>query len=179
MWEILLLYDKSSNMLFSFMKDTRFKDIRKVKRGRKPQYIRALLLHNQSLQAEIKQQKLFGSSETECENEQLKTMLDSLCANFIEPVVDKVKHHALIVFSSDYGQLTSLKAYMLDSDLDVVFEKNLLDIAKPIMSNEVDKVSKDDSNYKKPKITEKANRRLSQKGLVALKSLEQTENKQR
>lgn len=177
MWEILLLYDKKSNMLLSFMKDTRFKDIRKVERGRKPQYIRALLLHNQSLQAEIKQQKLFEISKLEREDERLKTLLDSLCANFMESVVGHVKHHALIVFSSGYGQLTSLKAYMLDSDLDVVCEKDLLDVAKPIMSNEVDKVSKYDSNHKKPKLTEKANRRLKQKELVVLKSLEQTENK--
>lgn len=178
MWEVLLLYDKKSKMLLSFMKDTRFKDIQKSSKRHKPQYIRALLLLNQSLQAEMKQQKLFYITEPECDNEQLKVLLDSLCANFMEPVVSKVKHHALIVFSSSYGQLTSLKAYILDSDLDVVADKDLLDVVKPIMSNEVDKVSKDDAKHKQPKLTEKANRRLKQKELVALKSLIESNNKQ-
>lgn len=179
MWEILLLYDKKSKMLLSFMKDARFKDIQKTNRGHKPQYMRALLLLNQSLQAKMKQQKLFYITEPdECDNEQLKALLNSLCANFMEPIVSEVKHHALIVFSSNYGQLTSLKAYVLDSDLDVVTDKDLLDVVKPVMSNEVDKVSKDDAKHKQPKLTEKANRRLKQKELVALKSLEKSDDKQ-
>lgn len=178
MWEILLLYDKDSKMLLSFMKDARFKDIRKAKQECQPQYIRALLLLNQNLQAKDKQLKLFDIPELDCNNEELKTLLDSLCANFMEPIVGKVKHHALIVFSSNYGQLTSLKAYVLDSNLDVVCEKDLLDVSKPIMSNEINKVSKDDAKYMQPKLTEKANRRLKQKEIIALKSLEKPDDKQ-
>lgn len=178
MWEVLLLYDKDSKMLLSFMKDTRFKDIRKAKQGNQPQYIRALLLLNQNLQAKIKQLALFDIPEFDCDNTQLKILLDSLCANFMEPVISKVKHHALIVFSSSYGQLTSLKAYVLDSDLDVVSEKDLLDVSKPIMSNEIDKVSKYDMKHNQHKLTEKANRRLKQKGLIALKSLKESDDKQ-
>lgn len=177
MWEVLLLYDKKSRMLLSFMKDARFKDIQKANRGCKPQYIQALLLLNQSVQANDKQQKLFDIAEPDY-NEHLKTLLDSLCANFMEPIVSEIKHHALIVFSSSYGQLTSLKAYVLDSDLDVVSDKDLLDVVKPIMSNEVDKVSKYDDKHKQLKLTEKANYRLKQKELVALKSLEESGVKQ-
>ncbi|EQB19882.1 hypothetical protein UNSWDHB_2818 [Dehalobacter sp. UNSWDHB] len=172
MWEVLLLYDKESKMILSFMKDTRFKDVRKAKRGRQPQYVKALLLLNKSLQAKVKQQKLFYITEPECDNDQLNALLDSLCANFMEPVISEIKHHALIVFSSNYDQLTSLNAYMLDSDLDIVSEKDMLNVAKPIMSNEVDKVSKGDVKHKQPKLTEKANRRLKQKELVALKSMQ-------
>lgn len=172
MWEVLLLYDKESKMLLSFMKDSRFKDIKKAKRGRQPQYIRALLLLNKSLRAKVKQQELFFITKPEDDNDQLKALLESLCSNFMEPIVGEIKHHALIVFSSSDDQLTSLNAYMLDSDLDIVSKRDMLNMAKPIMSNEVDKVSKDDAKHKQPKLTEKANRRLKQKELVALKSMQ-------
>lgn len=178
MWVILLLYDKKSKMLLSFMKESRFKEIQKAKRKNQPQYIRALLLLNQDLQAKVKQQKLFVITDPKDVNEQLRDLLNSLCANFMEPVVSEVKHHALIVYTSSYGQLTSLKAYVLDTDLDFVAERDLLDVTKPILSNQVDQISKDDDKQKQPKLTSKAKQRLKQKELIALKSKEESDVKQ-
>lgn len=174
MWEILLLFDKNSKMILSFMKDTRFEGIQKTKHRHQPQYIRALLLLNQNLQARVKQQKLFGREEivTERDNQELKALLNSLCTNFTEPVISVVKHHALVVFSSKYGQLSSLKAYVLDSDLDIVYEQDWLNTAKPLMSNEVDTIvsSTEDKKNMQIKLTPKANQRLKQKQLVSIKT---------
>lgn len=178
MWELLLLFDKNSKMLLSFMKDSRFKEIQKAKRRNRPQYIRALLLLNQGLQARVKQQRLFVITDSEDVNEQLRDLLNSLCANFMEPVVSEVKHHALVVYTSSYGQLTSLKAYVLDTDLDIVAERDLLDITKPILSNQVDQISKDEVKQKQPKLTSKAKQRLKQKELIVLKSKEESDVKQ-
>jgi len=178
MWEILLLYDKESKMLLSFMKDTRFKDIQKAKPGHQPQYIQALLTLNADLQAEVKQQKLFDMGKTQDDISQLKTLLESLCMNFVEPVVGDVEHHALVVFSSNYGQITTLRACILDPELDVVSEQNWLDVSKPIMTNEIDKASKDNTKQPQPKLTEKAKQRMKQKALVALKVDEEALNKQ-
>ena len=172
MWEVMLLYDKGSKMLLSFMKDTRFKTIRNVKPGQRPQYINAVLTLNSNLQAEQKQQKLFVDEEiNDCS--EFKTLLDELCMNFLEPVVGEIQHHALIVFSTDYGQITSLTAYVLDKDLDVVSERDWLDCARPIMSNTVEKATEEDISHKQPVLTEKAKKRIKQKELVGLKSNEE------
>lgn len=168
MWEVMLLFDKESKMLFSFMRDIRFKSIRKVKRWKQPEYIRALLTLNENLQAENKQQCFFGDN-TQQDNLQLKNTLNSLCENFSEPIVSDIDHHVLVVFSSNYGQITSLKAMVLDSDLDIVTEQDWLDISKPMISNEVLTVEKKDSQKKLPALKEKAIKRKKQKELVVLK----------
>lgn len=169
MWEIMLLYDKESKMLLSFMRDARFKSIRKAKRGNRPEYIRALLTLNSGLQAEVKQQNLFDD-KGEPDESQLINLLDSLCTNFMEPVIDEVHHHALVVFSSNYGQVTSLKAMILDSDLDVVTEQDWLDVSRPMLSNEVSVAEKSDNTYKLPSLKSKAIKLKKQKELVSLKT---------
>lgn len=180
MWEVMLLYDKNSKMLLSFMRDTRFKNIQKAKRDHQPQYMRALLTLNSDLQSEVKQQRLFvdENTSTDGDTQQLKELLNALCMGFMEPVIGEIKHHALVVFASNYGQITSLRACILDSDLDVVSEQNWLNVSKPIMSNEVEKVSKDDTKHKHPELTERAKQRIKQKELVALKVDEDATNKQ-
>lgn len=177
MWEIMLLYDKDSKMLLSFMKDTRFKTIQNKKRGQRPQYIRAVLTLNSDLQAEVKQQRLFINEEV-VDDSELEVLLDKLCMNFLEPVVSEILHHTLIVFSTNYGQIASLKACVLDKDLDVVDERDWLGCVKPILSNEVGKATKEDALRKQPVITEKAMRRIKQKELVGLKSDEEKKDAQ-
>ena len=174
MWEILLLYDKESNMLLSFMRENRLKNIRKANQKLQPQYIHALLMLNQRLQAKAKQQTLFDMEKLDRDDRQLLTMLNSLCENFNEPIMGSIGHHALVVFATNSGQLCSLKAYVLDSDLDIVSEQDWLDQSKPIMSIAIDSVSKDDEKRIQRPLTKKATERLKQKELVAAKALEES-----
>ena len=170
MWEIMLLYDKNSKLLFSFMKDTRFRTIRQSKRGKQPQYIRAVLTLNAKLQAKVKQQRMFDDNLED--TSEITLLLDNLCMNFTEQVLNEAQHHALIVFSTSFGRITSLQANILDRNLDVVEERDWLDTTKPVMSNEVETTDKGNVANNQPILTDKAKRRLEQKELVELKSTE-------
>ena len=177
MWEIALLYDKTSRMLISFMRDTRFNVIRQAKKHNQPQYIRSLITLNRNLQALQSQQGLFDEEDEITENqEELISLLNSLCKNFTEPVSGRIEHHVLIVFSSNYGQISSLKAYVLDKNLDTVEVKDCLSITKPIMSNIIEQTTKQDETTAKPKLTIKAKKRLEEKQLVSLKKNQTNEN---
>lgn len=170
MWEVLLLLDEQSGLLLSFMRDTRFKTIKKSKHKNQPQYIRSLVSLNAELQAANKQQSLFDADEPEDET-QLSHILNELCAGFEQKIDSTVANHTLVVFSNHYGRIDSLKAYILDRDLDVVYEQDWLDSVKPIMSNAIETVDHKD-NHHAPVLKQKALERLHEKELVALKEQE-------
>jgi hypothetical protein len=170
MWEVLLLYERESRMLLSFMSDARFKEIQRNEPEARPKYIQALTLLNEKLDAKRRQKALFDAEESDGDTEELRTLLNSLCNGFTEPVDDQINHHVLVVFSSNYGQVTSLKAYVLDSDFGIVYEQDWLDKAKPILSIEVGKISRDETEYIKPKLTAKATKRMRPKELVSLRT---------
>ena len=67
--------------------------------------------------------------------------------------------------------LSSLKAYILDKDLDVVCEQDWLNTVKPVMSNTIETAEQSHDGLAlslKPKAT----KRLKEKELVALKEQE-------
>jgi hypothetical protein len=173
MWTVLLIYDVESGLLISFMRDTRLDAIKHLKIEKQPQYVRSLIALNDELQAPIKQQTLFDDSTNHnAENEtELMKILNELCTGFDCLIEHKMLHHALVCFSSKYGALSSLQAYVLDNDLDIVCQQNWLDIVKPVMSNEIETV---EEGHNKSTITlkSKATDRLKEKGLVALKEKE-------
>ena len=67
--------------------------------------------------------------------------------------------------------LSSLKAYILDKDLDVVCEQDWLNTVKPVMSNTIETA---EQSHDGPALSlkSKATKRLKEKELVALKEQE-------
>lgn len=67
--------------------------------------------------------------------------------------------------------LSSLKAYILDKDLDVVCEQDWLNTVKPVMSNTIETA---EQSHDGPALSlkPKATKRLKEKELVALKEQE-------
>lgn len=169
MWTVLLLYDVKSKLLISFMRDDRFEKIKRSKVGNQPQYIRALITLNGNLQALSKQQTFSGLGAAPSPNRsELMKILNDLCANFACKIDHRETHHVLVCFSGKYGAVSSLQAYILDNDLDVVCEENWLNIVKPTISNVADTTGASHNNSilsLKPK----AMNRVKEKELVALK----------
>ena len=64
--------------------------------------------------------------------------------------------------------MSSLQAYILDCDLDIVEQQNWFDMTKPVMSNEIE-TAKREHNKSTITLKPKATDRLKEKGLVALK----------
>lgn len=169
MWEVLLLFDKDSGLLLSFMRDNRFKTLQKSKPGKKPQYVDALLLCNNELQSATNQQSFFKFEEQPEDEERLKSILNELCLNFSEPVLDAVTQHALIVFSSKFGQVSSLNAFILNKNWDVVVKKDWMNNLKPIIANTLETVSENNDEKIPLKLKGKAKERTKQKELVSIK----------
>lgn len=170
MWTVLLLYDENSKLLFSFMRESRFREIQNRKNGSRPQYVQALISLNSELQASKKQVTLFPEEAKYSETELAKN-LKELCANFEGEIDTQNSKHVMIVFSDKYGNIDSLRAYILDRDLDVVCEQDWLEIVKPVMSfnsETVQSVEKEVVPTLKPKALE----RIREKKLVVLREHE-------
>lgn len=171
-WTVLLLYDVKSGLLISFMGSTRFACIKRSKTNEQPKYIRSLVALNEEFQAQYKQQTFFDMEiESSQKQSEFAKILDDLCANFNCHVDKKEVHHVLVCFSGKFGVVSSLKAYILDKDLDVVFEQDWLNAVKPVMSNTIETA---EQSYDAPVLSlkPKATKRLKEKELVALKEHE-------
>ena len=169
MWEVLLLFDKESGLLLSFMRDSRFKILQKSKRDKKPQYVEALLLCNSELQSSTAQQSFLTFEEQPEDKERLKSILNELCVNFSEPVLDAVTQHGLIVFSSKFGQVSTLDAYILDRNWDIVMQKDWMNSLKPVISNAIETISETKNDKFPLQLKSKAKERTKQKELISIK----------
>ena len=173
MWTVMLLYDVQSGFLISLMRDSRFNTIKQAKTRNRPKYVQALLQLNKELQAKNKQQTLPGMEQGDLQDEtQILAVLDQLCSNFNCPISFQDVNHVLVCFSGSFRGLSSLNAYVLDRDLDIVEEQNWLDMVAPVISNSIETVSKDNCKQTSLSLTTKARERLKEKGFVGLKEKE-------
>lgn len=171
MWEFILIYEKESNMLISLMRETRFKTLQKSWKRQKVQYIETLLQLNYDFQAPNKPLDLFPCDKNPILNEKAAVLLDSICATLKKANIEQIHNHVLVVFDTAFGQLGTLNAYILDSDFEAVERFNWLNFCKPSLDLP-EQVSEEEHNQIKPKLTEKAQKRIKEKSLVALRSLE-------
>ena len=168
MWEVLLLCEENNGILISFMKNTRFKSIKNSKSRNQPKYIQALLTLNSDLQAKEKQESFFEINENEKVSELLKKNLNEMCLGFGKGS-DEFKRHILVVFSNDYGNLSSLDAYILDRDFDIVYEQNWLNDTKLIMTTLIEGNEKSNTQNNHLVLKRKSYERINNKELVTLK----------
>lgn len=121
-WEFLLMLDKESNRLITFMREDRLKKILKSSKNNAPHYLNALALLNEELKPKTKQTSLFDMSEyttAKYDKEQLAEMLNNLC-NDLKQGNPLSCNHIVVTFSSLKGQLCSLNAFALNSSLQLV-----------------------------------------------------------
>ena len=178
-WEFVLLYDPTSNTIFSFIKQKRFKELQKAKAGRKvPHYLDALVTLNNSLQAQMKQGTIFEVEGTNSElKEKAAELLDYLCADFASADRKIVANHVLICFSNNSGMLTSINACVLDNDFDVVEEKDLSKAISFDIGAVESQLDKQRTLSPKLKLSEKALARASKSAKVGLKTNIEDESK--
>lgn len=122
-WQMVPVYDTSTGVLFTFMRENRYDELHKKVRSRKtPHYVDCLVdTLNPDLVAPIGQVSLFPIpfSEKERMYEVVQKILYDL-----QVEEQAVKRHALILFSSSGFELLSIRAVMIDKRMDVVCEEN-------------------------------------------------------
>lgn len=175
MWELTLLYSHESNLLMSFMSKNRFRSIQNKRKKEWPLYLRALLTLNAHLQAAIEQQRFFEDDESE-NQEYFAHLLNMMCSSLGENGDHTNWRHALVVFDPKYNQISSLNAYVLDANMEIVEECNWLNVVKPVIPNMIETMAQSVTVSKQPILKEKALARMHKKQLVSLKSGEEQLN---
>lgn len=125
-WEMVMVYERESKRLFTVMREARFATIRKdTYRRPRMHYLDMLTQHlNKDLLAPVGQTTMFENEFSD--QDDLHNLVDRLLH---EPLQDGavIDRHVLVLFESQNYQLTSIRAVMLDSNLDVVAEENWSD----------------------------------------------------
>ena len=122
-WEMVMVYERESKRLFTVMREARFATIRKeTYRRRRMHYLDMLTRHlNKDLTAPFGQTAMFENEFVD--QDDLHELVGRLLRDLQRDGV-VIERHVLVLFESQNYQLTSARAVMLDSNLDIVAEEN-------------------------------------------------------
>ncbi|HBF4081953.1 TPA: hypothetical protein KOG56_002682 [Clostridioides difficile] len=139
-WRMIFIYDKNSKYLYGLMREQRYKELHNnVNKREKMHYVDILTkVFNGDLKAPIEQLSFFS---IEFDNEDKIEI-------YLQKLIDSIKkdgaiieHHVLLLFNqtAEY-ELTSIRAVMVDTNLNIVSEQNLSSYISIEESTVVEKV---------------------------------------
>jgi len=179
-WELLPFFERATGNIYSAMREERFSTIKKQRPGRKnAHYLDALTNSlNGDLVANIGQARFLDFAPFE--DEKIHEIVEKIFSDLNIPG-NIIKHHGLILFSSQNFQLFSLRCCVINGDLEIVEEADWSNYIKAGDSVVTEKVNKDDIgndpsaglNFK-----QKAKDRIDQKeiGVEKKRNVEEREN---
>ena len=176
-WTMSILYDSSSGHIITIMREKRFEELRRQKKSRKNMHYLDAFSQclNSELCAPAKQIPLFDIEATEDKTQdEAAKVVEIMTASFGKEGL--IEHHVLILFNSEGYQLTSVRAVMIDSDLDIVCSENW---SKYISANEsivTEVVTTEDVAYANPRRGLRLNAKATQRQLSQAKIREQEES---
>ena len=177
-WEMVLVYERESKRLFTFMREARFATIRKdTCKRRRMHYLDMLTRHlNSDLLAPVGQTSMFENKFVD--QDDLHELVERLLRELKRDGV-VIERHVLVLFESQNYQLTSIRAVMLDSNLDIVAEENWSDKIAANDSIIVDSVDSPNTQANDPnhglRLTSKAAARKKGKVQIKKKGSEQAQ----
>lgn len=124
-WEMVVVYDKRSGNLFTFMREKRYAELHKsVGKRKAPHYVDALVrILNAELLAPVGQMSFFQDNPNLADDETLSSIVQKVLHN-LQIDSELVRHHVLVLFESSHFQLESVRAIMVDSRLNIVAEQD-------------------------------------------------------
>lgn len=121
-WELVLNYYKPSGLIFTFMREQRFKTLQtEIKKRGRMTYVDLLVRHlNRNLLAPIGQMSIFPVEFSD--EAQLSDKVQSLLSSF-QNEDTFISHYVIILFDCDSSyELRQVRAVLVDPNLDVVEE---------------------------------------------------------
>ncbi len=141
-WQMLVIFEKSSQCILTFMREKRFAELRKQQcRRKKMHYIDMLTSQfNSDLLADQQQTTLFPHEFSD--KDQLAKLVQDLLQD-LGGEADIVRHHVLVLFDTFGFQLMNIRAVMVTPSLDIAqgTEQNWSDYISADESVIVTKVS--------------------------------------
>lgn len=147
-WQLVMVYEKESGNLYTLMRESRFLEVqREIKKGNNKHYVYLLARHlNNDLLKNIGQQSFLSENEDE---KQLKEAVEKIFLDLNDDGMI-VKRHVLVLFESDEMGLHSIRAVMVDSNLDIVLEQDWSEYISIEDSIIVEKTEKSNSPAENP-----------------------------
>lgn len=170
-WEILLLYCQRSKTLITLMRNTRFNDLKNGSKKDLPHYLKAILSLNRDLDADSDQLSLslFDAKNYE---EDFHHHVLALCSGFEFSVAHEVERHALVVFETDLGILSSLDVYAMTPMMEKAERLDWLNLSKPIIHTAMDAYATDESDAPSLSLKPKAHARTNNHSHISLKEVD-------
>jgi uncharacterized protein DUF5986 len=125
-WEMVMVYEKNSGFLYSIMREKRYKEIRdKIRKRKHMHYVDILVRHlNSDLISTTRQLSFIPNiSVTFEDQDKVAEAVQKLLKNLLEDDV-VLKRHVLVLFEGTKFQLSSVRAVMVDSNLDIVVQED-------------------------------------------------------
>ena len=176
-WTMSILYDSLSGHVITLMRENRFEELRRQKKTRENMHYLDAFSQclNRELCAPAKQQSLF---EVETEDsrtfDEATKVVEKMTACFREEGL--IEHHVLVLFNAEGYQLTSVRAVMIDSDLDIVCSENWSKFISASESIVTEVVTEEDVAYANPRRGLKLNAKATQRQASQAKIREQEES---
>lgn len=123
-WGLVVAYDSQSGFLFTFMREQRYKQIRKdLRKRKKAHYLDALAgTFNSQLCALEGQISMFSDAKQYEDTETIQQIVNGLIHNLnVDSTV--IQNHVLVLFDSSHFELNAIRAVMVDKNLDIVVEQ--------------------------------------------------------
>lgn len=175
-WVMMPVFERSSGIIYSLMREDRFNSLRKTRlKRRNAHYVDAFSKSlNKDLLAPQEQLSLFPAVQHQFDNEkQIEEIISRIFLDLRVPN-ELVKRHALILFNSKDNIITSLRCCIIDSNLNIVEAADWSRYISTVESTVVEVASNSSSAFTNPaaglKFKQKAKDRINQNALIAEKS---------
>lgn len=168
-WEMLIIYSKDDNCIYTLMRKNRLDDIISNPEKNAPIYLQALSTLNTD--AGLANPELF---EVKTDKSDLYFVLAKLCENLKSDSFDQKTKYKIITFDTDYDfRVIDLKLSILDCTCHLLSEENIMEDIKPVYSNEVEQFDENTDHLPELKLKKKAEDRIANQNTIELKDSEQ------
>jgi len=117
-WEMLVIFEKSSQCILTFMREKRFAELQKRQRQRKRMHYIDMLARQFNKDLLADQQQLSFIPHKFSDEERLAELVQTLLLD-LDSNTDIVRHHVLILFDTAGYHLTHIRAVMVTPSLDI------------------------------------------------------------
>jgi hypothetical protein len=122
-WQLVIIYESATGILYTVMREKRFCELRKEIHKRSNMHYEDILVRhlNSDLVAPVGQLAIFPIQFND--EDKLAENVQKILAGFSNDIGD-IKRHVIILFESANFNLSSVRAIMVDSNLDIVTEQD-------------------------------------------------------
>lgn len=150
-WEMLVVFEKTTQCIFTFMREKRFSELQKRQRTRRRMHYIDMLTHQFNSKLISDQQQTTLYPHTFSDKDRLAELVTALLRD-LEGDAEIVRHHVLVLFDTVGYHLTSIRAVMVTPTLDIA-QNSEHDWSQYISANEstvIEKVVHPDAPENQP-----------------------------